>query len=61
MLSCVFRLHVHALLMIFLMDLGDVLLELSKLLFHCRYRRGQYSRAAAWMANIVFAVFASQL
>ncbi len=59
--SSLCRLHVHALLIIFLMDLGDVLLELSKVVFHCRYRKGKYHKGAAWTANAIFAVFTWQL
>jgi len=55
------RLYVHALLIIFLMDLGDVLLELSKLAFHCRYRRGKLCRVASQAANVAFGLFTLQL
>ena len=55
-----YRFHKIGLLVLFLQDIGDIVLELGKTSFYFKERRGKSHAIPEYFANFFFAVFTMQ-
>ena len=55
-----YRFHKIGLMVLFLHDIGDIMLELSKTVVYCKYRGKQERPYIETAANILFLLFTAQ-